>query len=191
AGVDEERLIRLPLGVAGDHDRDGRCPLTGGEVQRPGGRPVVVVGRRGRAVGRGEVDVYPLVTRRRQGDGEDQRLRAAVALPDRGVGDGDRRRRVVVEDGPRAGRVVDGRVRRAGEVDGEILVVLVGPVAVHRDRDGLHGVAGVEGQRPGRGDVVLAGDGAAVGRAVVDRDRLAAAGQQADGEDGVDRTHVA
>src|SRR5262245_41771664 len=65
------------------------------------------------------------------------------------------RRSVVVED--RAGAAALGEQRVAaepGQVQVERLVGLPLAVALHLDGDGLRGLAGREGDRPGFGDVV-------------------------------------
>src|SRR5262245_55000716 len=59
--VDGERLVLLLPGVPEDRDGNGCRRLAGGEGERSGGLPVVIVGRRGGAVRRREVDVDPLL----------------------------------------------------------------------------------------------------------------------------------
>src|SRR5262249_54432345 len=51
--------------------------------------------------------------------------------------------------------VGDGRVGRAAQVDGEVLVRLAKPVAVHQDGYDLAGLTGGKCQRPRGGPVVL------------------------------------
>src|ERR1043166_8005731 len=55
--IDEESFVYFEPGVAVDGDRDRLAIDAGPEMQRAGGRDVVVVGGSGAAVGGGEVDV--------------------------------------------------------------------------------------------------------------------------------------
>src|SRR6185503_6529791 len=176
--VHEERLVRLVEQVPQDGDvqrlgdrarREGQGPGRGRVVGPGGGGPV------GCAVVHGD----GLSARRAERHGEGRDGRGRVALRHHGVADGQRRRRVVVGDGPHPHPVGDGRVRGVGEVHEEGLVRLVEQVAVHGDADVLRGAAGREGQRPGGGQVVGGRGRGAVGGGVVHRHLLAHSGGEA------------
>src|SRR5205823_1243756 len=165
----------------------------GGERQRSagGGGAVVDAGRGRVAAGRDGV-----VHGGRHGAGGRQADRhrrggdvARLALGHGGPGGGERRCGVVVGDRGRGGTAGAERPENRREPDRERLVVLVERVALDGHRDRLRAVAD-EQERAGRGGVVRAGRGRAVGRRPVDRDGPEAV-RQRHGEGGVGRTAVA
>src|SRR5262249_38574695 len=91
AQVDEEALVRLGEPVAVDEHGDGPGRLAGGDRQRARGGLVVAAGRGG-AAGGGVGDRDRLAGGSGQGHGEGGRPRTGVALGDRHVAYGDRRR---------------------------------------------------------------------------------------------------
>src|SRR5262249_40738458 len=106
AGGGGEGRVGLELGVAVDqHGHRLRRPAVGRERQRAAGARVVGrrVARARRAVGGGVLDGDGLVTGVAQADGEHERRRAAVALGQRHVVDGEGGLGVVVADGAGAG----------------------------------------------------------------------------------------
>src|SRR5262249_23303520 len=127
--------------------------------------------------------------RHRQGHGEGRVHGTGVTFRDRHVVDGNVR--FVVEDGAHARAVGKGRVGRGAEVDGEGLVRLSEAVAVDQYGDRSAGLAWGNRQRAGRGLVVAAGRGGAVGGGVVDRHGLVARGQTRHGKDEGGRAVVA
>src|SRR5207237_728640 len=121
---------------------------------------------------------------------------AAVAFRSTEVGDADGRLPVVVLDGAdrRAVRAGDGGVDRRRQGQGQGLVGLVLVVAVDGDGDVRAERTWRDRDAAGGRDIVVlgrAGAGATVGGRVVDRDRHAGNGGQADGEDQVGRADVA
>src|SRR4029079_7606192 len=105
--VDDEGLVGLILGVAVYQDGEGLARLAGGEGD--GARPglVVVVGRRGGAVGGAVVDADGRGAEAGQGDGARQRRRPGITLDRLHVIDGQDQG-VVVLDGALALAVGDG-----------------------------------------------------------------------------------
>src|SRR5207244_2869063 len=100
--------------------------------------------------------------------------------------------RVIVADGAGPLAVGELRVDRVGQVDEERLVGLRRGVAVHRHRDRLARVAGVEGEVAARGLVVVVDRGRrAVSRSEVDGHRQGAGEGDTDGEDRAGRATVA
>ncbi len=190
--VDDERLVVLVAFVTDHlHGHGGRRRVgeEGGDARSR--LIVVVAGRRG-LVGRGPVDRDRLRDRPRRRQVEDQRGEAGVALDDLGVGDRDRRRVVVVEDGAERLAVEDDRVDAGvAQVDEEGVVRLQEDVAL--DGHGQRGaeVARRDGADRGVGnlDVVDAGLGSARERAPVEGDVLGRHLRQGhrEGEDGVTR----
>src|SRR5262249_49417276 len=102
--VDVEGLVGLDDRLAGDGDTDRLADVAGVEVEPAAGAVVVTAGGC-RPVGGRVIDEHRAGGRRGQADREAQGLGAAVALQHRGVGDGDGRRGVVVDDGGGAGGV--------------------------------------------------------------------------------------
>ena len=149
-----DRLIALRDAVPDDRDVERLAGLAGGEVQRPA-RARVIGGRRGRAIARGVVDRHRAA---RAADALDGDRHVAGVLVDvvALLAELEQAEVVVIDDRDvggvrRAGR----RVRRVGQRDREVLVVLDHGVGVQRDVDGLAGLTRIERQRAGLGDVVV------------------------------------
>src|SRR5262249_32590335 len=132
--------------------------------------------------GRGVAQGHRPVRGRRQADGEGRRGRGVPRGTHRRAIDRDGRQGIGIED--RGGGLGEGG-RGGGGVEQVEVEGLDEPAArrgVDRHLDGLLGLAGGEGQRPGGGDVVHAGQGGAVGRGVAHGHRRTRRGQQVDRE---------
>ena len=166
---DGKGLVGLVNRVAVDGDGDGFSRLTGIKGER-GGWDGHVVRRCGScAIGGRIIDSHCSAA----GGGERHREvgvgGAAVALGDRDIIDGERRKRVVVENGVGvSGGHAQRRVGRAGKCQLNSLIVLVQCVIHHRNGDALGRHTGCESECPGRQCVVHApaGGGAAADRVI-------------------------
>ena len=133
-----ERLVGLVNQVAGDLHGDGLRGLSRGEAEGATGGGVVGArgGRVGRFTARRPVHRSGIVRGRRQRDGELQVRGSGVALGDAGVGNGERRGAIVIDDGDRyrirAGYVAVTRDRMRNGHRLVFFVIVVESAYVHR-----------------------------------------------------------
>src|SRR5262249_37136827 len=119
--IDAERLVRLPLAIAVDRDRDRLGRLAGGKGQRPGLCDVVVVTRGRGAIGGAVRHRHGLVVGGRERDREREQGRLPLLALFLGhVADADAR--FVVHDRAGALTVGDCRIGGAAQIDHERLV---------------------------------------------------------------------
>src|SRR5262249_54932174 len=108
------------------------------------------------------------------------------------IANGQRWGVVVIDDGANTLAAAEGGAeRRVAQVDEEDPITLRDAVANHRHGEGGGGRAGRNDEVAAGGDVVLTGDGCAVGRRVVDGQRLGCGDAEVNGEDGVGIADVA
>ena len=189
--VDEEGLVGLVERVAVDGDADGLARLAGGEGQRADALRVVgrLHRRRRRPSRRRRVTVLAL-------GAASVTVKLAVVVPL--LPSATVTSPIDMPGGPSSSVIVPAPLASASVALAGLerptvkrLVGLVERVAVDRDGDRLAGLAGGEGERAAGLGVVGGLRRGAVGGRVVDRDRLAARGREADGEGGVRGAGVA
>src|SRR5262249_55230687 len=116
-----------------------------------------------------------------------QGLRPGVPLGHARVGDGHARVWIIIDD--RAERLGGSR-RGAAQIDEISFVRLVGRVAIHLHGNWLGGLAWIERQRARGRDIIAPCQRRAVGRRVVDDDRLGGGARQGYGEYRIGRAAV-